>query len=158
MCSAQPKIVFFPMALSVAWTGKQASTSQLVRKMNEFRDRDTKVYREIYSRIGYVVEDLVDAIKGNDKENIISLLNENHKILSELSRKSKVRIQTAELQRLHRLAHRYGAGKLSGAGGGDCGIGISDRKDSEKIRKAWKANGLHVIDVDIEEEGVKRHA
>jgi phosphomevalonate kinase len=144
---------------AAAWTGKDASTAGMVQKMNAFKEIDNKTYRNIYSNIGYVVEELADAIKSNDKDGIIKLINENHMLLSELTKKSKIEIETKELRKLHDIAGKYGAGKLSGAGGGDCGIGICfDKSNAEKMRRAWSANGLQVIDVSIDNDGVKLHA
>ncbi len=144
------------MNFVAAWTGKDASTAGMIQKMNKFRENDGKAYRNIYSNIGYLVEELADAIKGNDKEKIIKLINENHLLLSELTKKSKIEIETKELRKLHEIARKYGAGKLSGAGGGDCGIGVCfDKNNTDKMRRAWSANGLQVVDVDIENDGVK---
>ena len=127
--------------------------------MSEFKEKDLNAYRDIYLRIDSLVEDLADAIKDEDGEEIIKLVNENHLLLSELTKKSKVNIETKELRKMHEIAKKYGAGKLSGAGGGDCGIGVCFDKDkSEKMKKAWQANGLDVIDVKISDDGVKLHA
>jgi len=147
------------MNIRVAWTGVSASTSAMIKKMNKFREEKRKLYKDIYSNIGHLVNDLADAIKENDKERIIKLLNENHLLLSELTKKSRVSIETKELRKLHDIASKYGAGKISGAGGGDCGIGISfSKNEAEKMEKNWSANGLRVIDVKIDSEGAKIHA
>jgi mevalonate kinase len=48
------------------------------------------------------------------------------------------------------------AGKLSGAGGGDCGIAICFDEDSaQNVKKQWKDNGLYLIDATIDYDGVK---
>ena len=144
------------MNFAAAWTGKDASTAGMIQKMNQFRETDSKAYRNIYSNIGYLVEELVDSIKANDKEKIIKLINENHSLLSELAKKSKIEIETRELRKLHEIARKYGAGKLSGAGGGDCGIGVCFAKGSaDRMKKAWSASGLQVVDVNIENDGVR---
>ena len=144
--------------LLVAWSGKEASTSGMMQKMNQFRENDPKAYKNIYSNIGYLVEDLIDAIKENDKEKILKLLNENHLLLSELTKKSGVDIEIKELRKLHDIASKYGAGKLSGAGGGDCGIGVCfSSATADKLRRAWSAGSLNIIDVKIDDDGVKLH-
>ncbi len=146
------------MSINVAWTGESASTSEMVKKMNEFKEKELKFYRDIYSNIGNLVEELVDSMKENDKDRIIELLNDNHLMLAKLTKKSKVNVETRELRKLHEIARKYGAGKLSGAGGGDCGIGICfDKSKAEKMRKVWSASGLNVIDVKIGDDGVKLH-
>jgi len=146
------------MDIRVAWTGSSASTSEMIKKMNKFREEKRRLYKDICSNIGHVVNELTAAIKENDKKRIIKLLNENHLILSELTKKSKVSIETDKLRELHKIASKYGAGKLSGAGGGDCGIGVCfSRTNAKKMEKNWSENGLHVIDVEIEDDGVKIH-
>jgi phosphomevalonate kinase len=63
---------------------------------------------------------------------------------------------TGPLRRLVTAARERGAGaKVSGAGGGDCGIALTrDRPVAERIRSAWRAIGIKPLDLAIENEGV----
>ena len=57
------------------------------------------------------------------------------------------------------IAEKFGgAGKLSGAGGGDCGIAITfDKKISKKIEKEWEKNTILPIKAKIDFAGIKIH-
>jgi phosphomevalonate kinase len=84
-------------------------------------------------------------------------LRKNEDILRELGSKSRVNIETPELRQLAELANKNGAaGKLSGAGGGDCGIAVCyDNKTADKVKKAWQDAEFYLLDVTIDYEGVK---
>jgi phosphomevalonate kinase len=63
---------------------------------------------------------------------------------------------TDSLRRLVTVARDNGAGaKVSGAGGGDCGIALTrERPVAERVRSAWRAIGITPLDLTIENQGV----
>ncbi len=101
-------------------------------------------------------EKLIESLKTNNKEEIISLLKENRVLLKKFSDWSNNDLETKELTLLSDLADEAGAvGKFSGAGGGDCGIAISfDVETKEKIENSWRENNIHLINANISKEGV----
>jgi len=58
---------------------------------------------------------------------------------------------------LSEIANKAGAaGKLSGAGGGDCGIAVCFSANvADKIRKQWQEAGLYLLDANIDYDGIK---
>ncbi|MCV5005331.1 hypothetical protein OFM39_37310, partial [Escherichia coli] len=67
--------------------------------------------------------------KQNDVTLIQKMISKNRNLLNQLTSLSNVSIETEELKRLNDLAEKYGgAAKSSGAGGGDCGIVIVDKR------------------------------
>jgi len=142
--------------LDIAWTKESALTVNMVKEMNSFSTSNPDEYKRIYDEIAENVKNIINS--WNSKEEIILLLNKNEILLRELTEKSGVPIEIPSLRLMSEIAQKYGAGKLSGAGGGDCGIAITfNKNDSEKIREEWKQNDLHPLDVSISIEGVKKH-
>ena len=143
--------------LWVAWTGDSASTSTMIKQMNAFKEGQRQEYDRLYRSIGSLVQQAVGEWKRGNKKDVISLLNKNQQLLAELSQKSGVPILTPQLQQLAEIAQQAGAaGKLSGAGGGDCGIAISFSETwKEDIIASWKAAGLWPLDVTIDRDGVR---
>jgi len=141
---------------AVAWTGNPASTSAMVEKMNRWASKHPAEQRKIYGRLAALVNDLIDAWRRNRRETILSLTRQNEVYLRQLGELSGVGIETPELKRLSDIAERHGgAGKLSGAGGGDCGFAFTfDPAASERIRKEWRKHGLFPLDVKMAAEGV----
>ncbi|MBI5347323.1 MAG: phosphomevalonate kinase, partial [Candidatus Aenigmarchaeota archaeon] len=141
----------------VAWTKESASTSAMIKQMNIFKESDPEEYKRLYDSIAALVRQFIVAWKKEDRKNILELLRKNEELLRELGKKSGVNIETEELKILSNLASKAGAaGKLSGAGGGDCGIAICfDKKIAEKINQLWKEAGLYIVDATIDRYGVK---
>lgn len=145
------------MEILVGWTGKSSSTADMIKKMNGWKGNNRAEYEKIISAIKGVVEGLISAWKAGDRNKILKSVRENERWLRVLGKKSGVNIETRTLRALSVIADEAGgAGKLSGAGGGDCGIALSfGRRQSAEIRKKWKEKGIVPIDVKISSEGVK---
>lgn len=137
--------------LSVGYTGNSASTKELILKLNSFKETQKERYWQIINGIKGATEQLIDAIKAKEKQKIIGLLNENRKLLQQLSNESQNNLETKELALIADIAQQYGAaGKFSGAGGGDCGIAVCfDKKIAKKIEKKWEEKGIYPIEVNI---------
>ncbi len=143
--------------LWVAWTGDSASTSAMIKQMAVFKETNPAEYAKIYSGVGSLVKQLIGEWKKGNRKEVVALLNKNQQLLAELSEKSGVSILTPQLQQLATIAQKAGAaGKLSGAGGGDCGIAVSfSDAGKEEIVAGWKAAGLWPLDVTIDRDGVR---
>ena len=144
--------------LLLGWTGESSSTSKMVKELNQWKEKNKSVYRKIITLIKDLVEELIEAWKSNDKTRILKLIKKNEDYLRELGCQSGLNIETETLLKLSKISNKNGgAGKLSGAGGGDCGIAITfDKKDSEKIKKEWEKNGIYFIDTALSFKGVKK--
>jgi len=143
--------------LLVGWTKESASTSAMVKQLNEWAKTNQEDYKRLYDAIADTVKELIPNWKEKNKEEILRLLKKNEDILRELGQKSGVNIETPDLKKLSDLANENGgAGKLSGAGGGDCGIAICfDDETAKKITDSWKNAEFYVVDTTIDYNGVK---
>jgi phosphomevalonate kinase len=143
--------------LLIAWTKESASTSAMVKQMNEFKKNNAERYNELMGNIAGVAIKAIEAFKKDNKNEFLKLLQRNEEALAGLGNASGVNIETPDLKKLSEIANKYGAGKLSGAGGGDCGIAICFDEDSvEKIKEEWEKAGLYIVDATIDKEGVKQ--
>ncbi|MBI4019609.1 MAG: phosphomevalonate kinase [Candidatus Aenigmarchaeota archaeon] len=145
------------LQLLVGYSGKAASTTEMIRQMKEFRQENSENYARIMGDISVTVQSMVKAWEASDADVVISLANRNEKLLRELTRLSNMPIETKELMRLSALAEDEGAGgKLSGAGGGDCAIAICfSEKTAQQVKSAWESNGFRMVNVKIDKQGIR---
>ncbi len=142
--------------LSIGFVGYSASTKELILKLNTFKTEKKAEYDKIIANIKGITEKLITAIQKKNEKEIISLLKENRVQLKALSDGSQNNLETKELGVLADIVDKLGGvGKFSGAGGGDCGIGISfDKSIKANIEKEWKSNNITPILVGIAIKGV----
>lgn len=143
--------------LVVGFTGKSASTKELVHKVHEFRDEKNSEYARIIQGIQNVTDRLILALEKKNKTPAILLIEENRLLLKQLGEQSGVELETEEHRIIAGIAKKHGGGgKFSGAGGGDCGIAICfDKKTAKNIKKEFVENGISVIEVKVLREGVR---
>ncbi|MBI4018293.1 MAG: phosphomevalonate kinase [Candidatus Aenigmarchaeota archaeon] len=145
--------------LLIAWTGESFSTSAAVKKMNEWKSGNPEEYALRMGRIAETARTVADSWKKGQWDSVLHLLRKNEDCLRELGEASGIPIETPELRVLAESANKNGAaGKLSGSGGGDCGIAVCfDRGIVEHVKQEWKESGLHFVDATVDYEGVKKH-
>jgi len=143
--------------LLIGWTGKSAHTPSMIKRMKKFKKTNPEEYEKVYKKISNLVHSLIMAWKNENRGEILKMLRRNEDYIRDLGEKSNIDIETAELKKMSELANKCGAsGKLSGAGGGDCGIAVCfDKKVAEKVKYLWKKNGLHIVNADIDGDGVR---
>lgn len=124
-------------ALIVGWTGAPASTKHLV---TEVKRRSHLKYDTFVTQSAQCVEDLIHAIKNDDFEKMTAAITRNRKLLNELSKISHIELETPRLKKLINLVVGFGgSGKMSGAGGGDCGIGfVKHGLNYQQIFEQWR--------------------
>ncbi len=145
------------MGMLIGFTGKSSLTKELVQKMEKFKTTQKGEYEKIIFWIKETTEALIEAIEKKEEKEILTLIDENKELLRELGEQSGAEIETPEHRKMAEIATKYYASaKVSGAGGGDCGICIYFRNAKpERIAKEWKESGIILIDAKISEEGVR---
>jgi phosphomevalonate kinase len=141
----------------VGFVGYSASTPLLIQKISSFKKNYGTEYWKIMGEIREIVSQLKNTIVAQDALKIIGLLRENRRQLSLLSDASQSGLETPELSLLANIAESQGgAGKFSGAGGGDCGIALTfNHQQAEQIRIEWEKNGIVPISLSLAGDGVK---
>lgn len=138
----------------VGWTGEPASTPGLVQRYSEV-DNGRAAKRTAFVRATQTsVRDFVGALE-QGALSVAAVLANGH-LLEQLADDLDLELLTPRLRQLVNLARKEGAGaKISGAGGGDCGIAFTqDAATGRRVRAAWEAVGLTPLDVSIYPEGV----
>ena len=79
------------------------------------------------------------------------MIKKNRRLLNELTQITNVTIETPPLKMLCDLAENYGgAAKSSGAGGGDCGIVITDQKSGIlPLMSVWEKAGITPLPLHV---------
>ena len=146
------------LKLLVGWTKESASSAKMLKDFNEWKKEGSG---QMYlSEIANVASKAISAWSKNDRAAFLDALRFNRHLLRELGQVSGVPIETTELKKLADIAEKYGAaGKLSGAGGGDCGIAVTyDEETAKQILKAWEAEGILPLDVALANEGLREES
>jgi len=137
--------------LVVGYTGVKADTPTLIKIVGEKLLKEPDRINGIFNEIENIVNLVRVEIENKDWKKVGHLMNLNQDLLRELGVSSK------ELENLIKAALDSGAygAKLSGAGGGDCMIVLSDRENLNNIKKAIERAGGIIIDAKIPAKGVR---
>ena len=142
------------LKMLVAFTGNSADTRELIKSMQDYESENPKIIKKIYDKIHKNTQKLISNWKDNREKKIVELLNFNQTLLVELSRRTEIKIATPRLQKIGDIALIHNAaGKLSGAGGGDCGIIFAEEENVSKIRSELKNQPLHEINAAPDANG-----
>ncbi|WP_034552430.1 phosphomevalonate kinase [Carnobacterium funditum] len=132
------------LRLVIGWTGSPASTSDLVDEVTNQRSRDQNAYEQFLKESKQCVNLMVQGFQNNNIGLIQEQIRTNRELLIKMSKDTGVVIETPALTRLCTVAELYhGAAKSSGAGGGDCGIVLFNRKEGLlPLMTAWEEEGI----------------
>ena len=137
--------------LAVGWTGKAASTKSLVKEVKKMDDRS--VYEAFLVKSKTAVLLMIEGMETGNVAKFLKGIEQNRIALAEMGNIAKVPIETEKLRKLRDEAVKLGgAGKLSGAGGGDCGIAFLPLdKDVDELYKAWEQLNIKPLTINVYE-------
>ncbi|KRK75376.1 phosphomevalonate kinase [Companilactobacillus alimentarius DSM 20249] len=141
------------LELTVGWTGSPASTSILVDRIALTKAQKVGKYQSFLQASRKNVEQLIKGFKNNDAILIKKMFSKYRDLLEDLADFSDVHIETDLLTKLCDIAEKLGgSAKTSGAGGGDCGIVLSDRSlNVTELKKEWQKVGITPLTLKIGE-------
>lgn len=147
----QPLIPPKELRLVVGWTGLPSSTKNLVRKVNTRRLANSSVYSKFLMDSKKCVNNMINAFKDNNIEEIQKQIEKNREILVSMGNCLGVEIETPKLKKLCDTALSYnGYAKSSGAGGGDCGIAVfKDNDNINKVIQEWHMWGITYLPLKV---------
>jgi phosphomevalonate kinase len=130
---AEAERVRFPEAIHtrVVWTGKEARTSDFVRAVRAFEERDARSFGFLRDELRDQALRFAEAIARGDVRATLEGAAAYGLAMGQLGRSAGVAIVTPELAQIARIAEQHGgAAKPSGAGGGDVAIALFPDRDS----------------------------
>ncbi len=121
----QPDTLF----MRFVWTGRAASTTQLVQQVQHFREQNPTRFNQLMGELIYLAEQGSAAFQRGDVQAFLEIVQEYFTILKELSEASGAPIISPEHQQIAEVARKHQvAYKPSGAGEGDFGILFSENE------------------------------
>lgn len=143
------------LKLCVGWTGNPASTGKLVDKILQLKETNKAAYDSFLTNSKRAVKQIKEAIQKKDVQCFYEGIEKNRKTLATLGHLSTAQIETERLKELATCAIDVGGvGKLSGAGGGDCGIAfVQSDEQVKKLREKWHQLDIQPLNLQIESKG-----
>jgi len=140
--------------LLAAWTGEPASTPDLVQRYRSAQDGSAAQRAAFVQATRACVDDFVAGLGRGAVP--LSAVAANGRLLEQFAADLSLPLVTPSLSRLVSIARAEGAAaKISGAGGGDCGIAITCGEEAaQRVRAAWYAARLYPLDLSISDQGV----
>jgi phosphomevalonate kinase len=145
------------LRLLVGFTGDSASTPELIEKVDAWK-RDRQPEHANFMRMSMrATQALSGSLRKGDRNGVLAAILLARKALGYLALRAGVRVETPALEKLATIAaDAGGAGKLSGAGGGDCGIAVAfDDATARKIEEGWRAAGIVPVPLAIAPNGMQ---
>ncbi len=140
------------------WAGRSASTQNLVRRVQIYRNEAPAAYKAIMNPMIALSEAGCRAFESNDSEGFLDIISDfalQEKKLGEAS-------QTDILSGVHKkimniVKNAGGMYKPSGAGGGDIGVAFcSSTETSFQVKDAIEKSSFEVLDVTLQSHTLKR--
>ena len=151
----KPLPVSEKLKISIGWTGKPASTSKLVDKVLELKEYNLSSFEKFINESERAVRHFLEGMKTENIPLLLQGVKENRHALKAVGKAANAELETDQLKVLCDFAEAYGgAGKLSGAGGGDCGIAfMPSNKDIEALKKKWENADIQALDLSLYSKG-----
>lgn len=138
------------LKLCVGWTGAPASTAPMIEKVEQFRHLHPEEYEQFLQESATAVRKLKNGLEGKECLGVLSSISKNRAALKLLGERAGIAIESFKLKELCDVAEKYGSGKSSGAGGGDCGIAfIKEARHVEKLYQEWSDVGIQPLRLDV---------
>lgn len=138
------------LPLSVIYSGSKTPTPEVVQQVNQFALEHPALIQRLYASIGDCVEAAAVAIKNEDWKQVGTLMNCQHELIKVLHLSTPVLEQIIDT--LRQQLGIWGA-KISGAGLGDCVIGVGDMETDPFLIEALPRMAT-IIPLSIEAQGL----
>lgn len=153
--SIEPATLPTELSLCIGWTGSPASTGSLVKEIRKLKGETA--YKQFLSGSAEAVTEILTGMKQDDVSLFLTGIEANRVALAALGLAANVVIETERLRSLSDIAKGLGgAGKLSGAGGGDCGIAfVQSEMAANILSKQWLTAEIKPLELQLSEAGVR---
>jgi phosphomevalonate kinase len=158
--SIEPLPVPRGLRLLVGYAGAPSSTTDLVAAVEAWkRDRPSE-HRTFSNASQRAARALAQGLRRGDPGLIAGAVEQARRALVALGERTGLPIETPLLERLATIASEEGGcGKLSGAGGGDCGFAFAWSEESaRRIEARWREAGITPVPLEIAPSGMQEMA
>lgn len=134
------------------------SSVSATAKVIEFKKKNNEKYSELIRDLNIQNELTIIAMEKNNLQQFKEHWEKARWLTKKLGVLAKVEIENNEHTKLIQETKKNGAfvAKLPGAGGGDSIIALClNKKSAEKVKKFWKKKKLNLLDIKVQNEGVK---
>jgi len=131
-----------PILIVIAESGIRTNTKQVVQSVKELKEKESEKVGSLFKRYESLVKQAHEALEKNDLVRVGNLMNENHKLLQELT------VSCPELDNMTEISRNAGAlgAKLTGTGRGGLMVALTPSKDlQEKVASALRIAGYEVF-------------
>ncbi|MGW5869017.1 phosphomevalonate kinase [Streptomyces sp. NPDC055239] len=137
--------------LYVGWSGSPASTATHVSHLSHTSWWHSTGHSRFLARSANCVTAAVHALEQQDSAKFLAAIRNARCLLAGLDHETALGIFTPKLTELCAIAEGCGgAGKPSGAGGGDCGIALQpETADALALRTRWAAAGITALPLRV---------
>ncbi len=140
--------------LRVAWSGAAADTPDLIARYRAASKGRLARRAAFVQASRACVDDFTAALRAGRP--LLAAVDANGRLLEQLAKDLELPLLTPRLRQLLAIARYHGgAAKISGAGGGDCGLALArDVAAAQRICDGWRAAGIPSLDTSINQHGV----
>ncbi len=148
------------MEVVAVWTGRPASTTQLMAAVDAFRARDPAAHKACFDALAEAAQVLAEAYRQGDVGRIFEGISVYRDGMDRLGSSAGVPIVTTAHKLVANLAGELGgAAKPSGAGGGDAAIAVfRDEEAAKEFRRQCLRFDMPPLDIELHAEGLRRES
>lgn len=142
--------------LQFGWTAQAADSKTLITDFKAWQREAPDATQDFLFQMQMAVMALQETLKARDLKAFVRQLTAQRRLLLQLNEVMVYPPETPDLQRLCDIAESLGgAGKFSGAGGGDCGLAWVPAAAQETLHAQWQAAGVTPLHLALDTGGVR---
>lgn len=137
------------------WSGYSTSTTSMINKVRMFKKAQPILYSDIMQKLYHISQKACIVFKKEKISEFLELSDDYFSHLKILGDESRADIISDTHMKIAGFVKSAGATyKISGAGGGDIGIALTDSAEiSDKVIKAVLNEGFHVLNFNFDQSG-----
>jgi phosphomevalonate kinase len=149
--SLPPDLIILPV-----WSGKSASTTELVTRVNQLKLHNPEKYWRIFQQLRRISQEAIISLQEKNSPAFLDAVQQYFEVLKNLDRTSGAGIISKTHEDLAKIAYRCGAVyKTSGAGGGDIGLVLTNsRVIAQKVSDYILHSGYQILNLLVSKTGV----
>ena len=147
------KLPWNDFEMVVGWTQSENKTNPYVSTFLEWGHNNPVKYTKFLENAQNITHGFIEGVKKTNRDSMADFMSQYRYLLNQLALDTGLNIETKTLEKLVAIANKYDLmAKLSGSGGGDCGIAIGQKIKNEIIEKIdieWQKSGILLLDVEV---------